>query len=268
MPRDIEVADSITKLGPEMHGAVLVAGSHGGRYCGYLAALGGLAGVILNDAGIGFERAGVGALDYLAALGVPAATVSHRSARIGDGEDMMERGVVSFANGPAEALGVSEGNRCDVAAERLRGGGYGDEVPAYEEARMPLPSNGPRAVVACDSASLIVADDADCIVITGSHGGILASRPDYGIAAPAYAAVFNDAGVGIDDAGLRRLSVLEAAGIIGVTVDAFSARIGDARSAWDSGLVSFMNERANKAGITVGMTLPEMVARINYQSGR
>jgi hypothetical protein len=79
----IRVVDSITKLGEEFRGAVLVAGSHGGRYCGYLTALAGLRGVILNDAGVGKDNAGIGALPYLEALGVPAAVISHQSARIG-----------------------------------------------------------------------------------------------------------------------------------------------------------------------------------------
>ena len=101
--------DSITKLAAEYRGKVLVAGSHGGRYCGYLAAIGGLRGVILNDAGIGKDEAGIGALDYLQPLGVAAATVAHTSARIGDGADMLERGSLTHSNDVARALGCSEG---------------------------------------------------------------------------------------------------------------------------------------------------------------
>ena len=61
----IQVADSITKPGPQSRGTVLVAASHGGRFCGYLAALAGLRGVIFNDAGVGKDNAGIGSLDYL-----------------------------------------------------------------------------------------------------------------------------------------------------------------------------------------------------------
>jgi hypothetical protein len=68
----LRVADSITKLGNAFRGTVLVAGSHGGRYCGYLAASAGLRGVVLNDAGGGKDDAGVGALAYLEPLGVAA----------------------------------------------------------------------------------------------------------------------------------------------------------------------------------------------------
>ncbi len=103
----IQVVDSITKLGLEFRGTVLVAGSHGGRYCGYLAALAGLRGVILNDAGVGKDKAGLGALAYLQPLGVAAATVAHTSARIGDGADMLERGRLSYCNKAAGCLGCA-----------------------------------------------------------------------------------------------------------------------------------------------------------------
>ena len=81
-----------------------MAGSHGGRYCGYLAALAGLRGVILNDAGVGLDNAGLGSLEYLQPLGVAAATVSNSSARIGDGADMVERGRIIHCNEVALSL--------------------------------------------------------------------------------------------------------------------------------------------------------------------
>jgi len=52
--------DSITSVTPEHAGRVVVAGSHGGRYCGYLAAQAQVLAVILNDAAVGRDRAGIG----------------------------------------------------------------------------------------------------------------------------------------------------------------------------------------------------------------
>src|SRR5205085_5806873 len=112
-------ADTITKLPPEAEGAVVISGSHGGRYPGYLASKAGVRAVILNDAGIGKDEAGIGSLPYLEALGIAAATVSHMSCRIGDTGDMLARGVVSRANAVARAAGVSEAMPCPEAAERL-----------------------------------------------------------------------------------------------------------------------------------------------------
>ncbi len=252
----VQFADSITKLGTQFRGTVLVAGSHGGSYCGYLAALAGLRGVIFNDAGVGLDSAGIGALDYLQRLGMAAAAAAHTSARIGDGADMLARGRISHCNAIAKSLGCAINQTCREAAEAMRRGKvFEGEAPPYEETRKLL-REMPMRVLACDSASLVKPDDADAVIITGSHGGRLAARPGYGLAVHARGAVFNDAGVGIDMAGVQRLSILDQNSTPAVTVDTMTARIGDARSAWESGIISHINMQAAKRGITVGMTVP------------
>lgn len=255
----IQLADSITKLGPQFRGTVLVAGSHGGSYCGYLAALAGLRGVIFNDAGIGLDNAGIGALDYLERLGIAAATVAHTSARIGDGADMLARGQISHCNATAGALGCAVGQTCQEMAEIMQGGkAFEGNAPTYLETRKLL-REMPLRVIGCDSASLVEPDDADAIIITGSHGGRLAGRPGYGLAVQARGAVFNDAGVGIDMAGVQRLEILDRNSTPAVTVDAMTARIGDACSAWETGIISHINTQAAKRDVTVGMTVPIFV---------
>ncbi|RKU12344.1 hypothetical protein C6502_06270 [Candidatus Poribacteria bacterium] len=257
--RTVQVVDSITKLGPQFRGTVLVAGSHGGSYCGYLAALAGLRGVIFNDAGVGLDNAGIGALDYLEQLGMAAATVAHTSARIGDGADMLARGRISHCNATARTLGCVEDQPCCEAAEIIqRGHPFEGDAPTYEETRKLL-CDAPVKVIACDSASLVKPDDANTVIITGSHGGRLAGRPGYGLAVQARGAVFNDAGVGIDMAGIQRLEILDRNSTPAVTVDAMTARIGDARSTWENGIISHFNKQAAKRGITVGMTVPTFV---------
>src|SRR5437870_13790806 len=104
-PAPIVVADSITRVGEtEAPGAVVVNASHGGIYAAYLAAKLGAAAAIFNDAGIGRDRAGISGLAYLQELGMPAATIGHATARIGDGADMLARGIITHANALAEAL--------------------------------------------------------------------------------------------------------------------------------------------------------------------
>src|SRR5262249_36623413 len=117
----IVIADSITRVGPEATGAVVVNASHGGVYAAYLAAKLHAAAVIFNDAGIGRDRAGIGGLDYLQELGIAtAAAVGHETARIGDGADMMAAGLITHANSLARSLGVSTGQSCHDAATRLQ----------------------------------------------------------------------------------------------------------------------------------------------------
>ncbi len=259
------IVDSITRLGPEFRGSVLVAGSHGGRYCGYLAALGGLRGAILSDAGVGKDAAGIGSLDYLQSLGVAAATVAHYSARIGDGADLLERGLLSHCNEVAMTLGCEAGQACREAATAMtQSEPFTGEPPTHEEGREIL-RTGPVRVISCDSASLIEENDVDTIIVTGSHGGSLAGRPDYGIKVKARGAVFNDAGVGIDQAGIRRLDILERAGIPAATVGHMTARIGDARSAWESGIISHINEQAAEHGVEAGMSVPEFAAQLSTE---
>lgn len=107
--RRIVLMDSITKITKDDAGAFVVAASHGGASSGEFALEVPLGLVVLNDAGIGKDQAGIAALAMLDARDVPCATVSHDSARIGDARDMWESGIISRANGAAEKLGVRPG---------------------------------------------------------------------------------------------------------------------------------------------------------------
>ena len=107
--RRIVIMDSITKVTPEDKGCFVVAASHGGASSGEFALEVPLKLIVLNDAGIGKDQAGMAALAMLEAHGVAGATVSHDSARIGDSRDMWESGVISRVNAPAQALGLAEG---------------------------------------------------------------------------------------------------------------------------------------------------------------
>lgn len=113
------VLDSVTQLSSAARGRVACCASHGGVYAAWYAARAGVSAVVLHDAGIGRDGAGIGGLDWLAGHGVPGATVGFRTARIGDGADMMARGVLSFVNAPAAALGLAPGMGCRAAMALL-----------------------------------------------------------------------------------------------------------------------------------------------------
>jgi hypothetical protein len=249
----ILTVDSITRVGTEAAGAVVVNGSHGGIYAAYLAARLRVAAAIFNDAGVGRDRAGIAGLDYLEALGIPAAAVGHDTARIGDGADMVERGLVTHANAAAEVLGCRPGLACRTAAALLqRAAPGGREPPPEREGTFLLIPEMP-AVWALDSASLVSPEHKGSVVVTGSHGGLLGGRPDTALKYDALAALFNDAGIGIDEAGVTRLLALDARGIAAGTVSAASARIGNARSTYEDGILSRVNPRAAALGILSGM---------------
>jgi len=117
-------------------------------------------------------------------------------------------------------------------------------------------ARGPRGrIVAADSITMVAAEDEGAVVVSGSHGGI--SSGAYALAVPLRLAVFNDAGIGKDDAGIAALAMLQAQGRAGAAVSHVSARIGDALDAWEHGVLSTLNDAALALGLRVGDRLRE-----------
>jgi hypothetical protein len=269
------IVDSVTHLDAAHRGAVVHAASHGGLYAAAYAAGKGVAAIILNDAGIGREQAGIAGLELLADLGVPAAAVSHTSARIGDGHHGAAHGTLSSVNAPAAALGLAPGMACRAALDRLAAAPLAPSPRPLEtdEARVEIASAAyPGAkVIVIDSASLVTPADAGRVIVTASHGGLLGGRPETAIKIPVFAAVYNDAGWGIDGAGVSRLPALDARGIAGACVSAFSARIGDGQSTYHDGFVSALNATAVRHGGRIGQSAitfcDAMLAAAPRQSG-
>lgn len=263
--REIVLGDTITTLPPEAAGAVVVTGSHGGLYPGYLAATARVHAIVFNDAGIGLHDAGVAGLTLLDDFGVAAAAVSHLSCRIGFAEDALTRGRISRVNSRAAALGVMGGMSCQAAVAALALGPLPvfSHIPAVGEGRSVIPASATtRALVIVDSASLVEpATDIGAIVVTGSHGGLIGGDPAKALKSDAFAAVFNDAGGGVGNAGVTRLPALEQRGIRAFTVAAASARIGDARSSYEDGSVSAVNALAAADGATLDASAREIIDR-------
>ena len=115
--RRVLLMDSISLIGPDDAGTIIVCGSHGGAISGAFAAKHPPALVFFNDAGIGKNGAGIAALRNLEAAGIAAATVSHGSARIGDALDAWDNGVVSHRNAWAARVGIEAGQPVRHAAE-------------------------------------------------------------------------------------------------------------------------------------------------------
>jgi hypothetical protein len=257
MPANFVVLDSVTHLSEADRGRSSYCASHGGVYAGYYAAKCGAGAVIFNDAGVGREMAGVAGLGLLDDLEVPAATVSHRSARIGDGADGLVRGVLSTINTAARSLGLVEGMACAEALKILSEADLqpAPAPPALAEARFEseVGRDGVRVIIT-DSNSLVEPDDAGHVFVSASHGALLGGRPETAVKYPVFAGVYNDADRGADDAGISRLPALDARGIAGACVSAFSARIGDGRSTYNDGYISAVNETAIQHGGAIGQS--------------
>ena len=125
-----------------------------------------------------------------------------------------------------------------------------------------LKSSGlPLAALLFASITEAVGVGAGRIVVSGSHGGVSSGR--YALQAAPRLAVFNDAGLGKDGAGIAALAMLQAEGIAACTVAHTSARIGEARSTLDDGVISFVNPAAEAMGLHAGARLREALAALS-----
>lgn len=115
-----------------------------------------------------------------------------------------------------------------------------------------------RRVVLVDSITEITAGDVGAIVVSGSHGG--RSAAGFAAAQKAIIYVFNDAGIGKDEAGIAGLDDLERLGQAACCVAASSARIGEAYDTWANGIISAANPKALGAGFCVGARVADCVA--------
>ena len=126
--------------------------------------------------------------------------------------------------------------------------------PPYSEGRYLLQA-GAVEVWGLDSIGKLVAADAGRVLVIGSHAALHGGRPDSALAVAARAVIFHDAGVGA--AGVTRLPVLADRGIPAAAVDGVTARIGDARSVWETGVLAHVNAPAAGCGARVGMSVRE-----------
>lgn len=122
----------------------------------------------------------------------------------------------------------------------------------------------PMSLRVVDSITELKPADAGCIAVSGSHGGISSAR--YALAARPLLSVFNDAGVGRDEAGIAALDFLQSHGLAACTVAHSGARIGEARSTLEHGVTSHLNPAAAALGLHVGQAMRDAVVSLQRSS--
>lgn len=264
MGRTPLLLNSITDAVDSAYGRVVVSGSHGGIYPAAVASHSGVHAVIFNDAGIGFEQAGIAGIRALETCGMAAAAVGCMSAEIGSADDMIAQGVISFANEFALSAGVEPGMSTSDAAGLLAEAQPGhSQLKQVPEARWDEPLSGqPAAILCVDSASLVRPEDTGRIIVTGSHGGLIGGDPKRALKTVGRLAVFNDAAGGRNSIGTSRLPALQEQGIAAATVSHNSCRIGDAASMLQTGIVSAANPLAVEMGARIGNPLSDFLAQL------
>lgn len=250
--------NSVTTLDSQAMGNVVIAGSHGGVIAGWYAAQARVKAVILNDAGVGKDRAGVSGLRYLENCGIAAATVNRHEALIGSGDAMLAAHI-SYVNYVARNCGVYVGQVCEEAAHQLCAAPAA--LPMLDEADAPSRHALGLRVMGCDSYGCIESSDAQGIIVCGSHSALHTS-PEFALPIPCKGAFFHDAAAHGQPDGLARVIALDAQRIPSFAVDYRSARIGDARSMYTSGVVSFCNHTGATRGVRPMMTVQAAIATL------
>ena len=258
----ISTVSASSQVAAANRGHVVVSGSYGGEYNAFHAARWGIRGVVLNDAGIGRDRAGVRGLDYLDGVGLAAATADCMTCHIADGDHMLAHGRISHVNRAAAALGCAVGQSVRDCAERMRAGPIVErELPPIAGGKRYLiraePDEPP--VICLDAAPMLEPGDAGAIAITGSHAALFRGRPDDVIKPQVHAIFFSDAGIGLDGAGVRRLPDLDGRGIPAGAVSAATGPIGDSRGIYRDGILSHVNATAAAFGGMPGQPVAALV---------
>lgn len=239
---------------------VLICGSHGAPCATQLAVWTRPRGLFCHDAGIGKEDGGVAGLRLLQEYLIPGAMVDGASARISDGRDMYETGVISRANRAAERLGVTAGMATrDAAMALLRQ----NPVPDPPAKRQLLLADGPQGrVFGLDTVKYADRRIEGGVLCMGSHAARAMADYVEDLGFPLAGVITNDAGIGKDGAGIAGLGELDALKTPAAAVSCASARVGSARGTYFDGVVSACNATAEAVGIGVGTRATDAAARM------
>jgi len=212
--------------------------------------------VIGFDGGVGPEGTAIAGLWYYEALNVPAAAADAMTVILGDGVDVYKNGRISFVNRPAADCGVKVGMPVNEAARLMLDNDPGKPTAYQVTNRRVMHENAEgRKIVVTDSIVFGTEEDKRNILVTAGHTGRSGAR--HIINVHPFGFICSDGGRGRNDSGMAGLSICNAEGIAGATVDAHKARMGDGMSTYEDGIISAANDLAKACGVKIGMTARE-----------
>lgn len=276
LPESVVLFDSLGDIHPDNTHTILVCASHCGDNGAFARKLTTchVQAVFLNNAGIGKNQAGISGLSFYDAAHILACAVDHRSAEIGVARDTWECGFISHTNQLADEAGIKPGDSVQDAVARI-GCHFQPLAPQLPhtvtmDVQANLPKTNPKkytkiqidgvSVTVADSITFLDESNAGDIAVCGSHGGVSAGH--YAQKLQLKAVFFNDAGIGKNNAGIKSLETLSAAGILACTVDCMSAEIFNGQDMLENGIISVCNQLATSKGIKVKMSIKEAVKYI------
>ncbi len=239
---------------------VLIGGSYAARMTIAWAMRLGARAVVAHAAGVGKENAGISGLCLAQDYHVPALACETMSARLAVGESVYE-GEVGHVNRAAQSLGVEIGQSIAEASDCLLNAEVGRKVVVEESLDDRIyelehfPEGNIRASWGIPVLRSIKEARPQDVFIQASHCGL--TLIPHVLKLNLKGVVANDAGRGKDDSGIASFPYLAREGIAVAAVGAMSARIGDVMSTWEDGVISCMNEVAEKRGVREGMRTRE-----------
>lgn len=239
---------------------VLIGGSYAARMTIAWAMRLGARVVVAHAAGVGKDNAGISGLCLAQEYHVPALACETMSARLAVGESVYE-GEVGHVNRAAQSLGVEIGQSIAEASDCLLNAKVGRKVVVEEslDDRIyeleHLPEGNIRASWGIPVLRSIKEVRPQDVFIQASHCGL--TLIPHVLKLNLKGVVANDAGRGKDDSGIASFPYLAREGIAVAAVGTMSARIGDVMSTWEDGVISCMNEVAEKRGVREGMRTRE-----------
>ena len=183
------------------------------------------------------------------------------------GADEMAQAVAAYIKALPSYAGLKKTEYKTVALpEKTNDPTFGPAIQAICKKTVPpekvvLTETSP--VAAAEGDAILGDNKAEIVLVGGSNSNREINDLNFSGRLKEYLStdIYNAAisGGGIDDAGFTRLPELDARGVAAVTVSAQSARIGDGRSMFESGVVSRCNQAAWRSGAKVGMRLRDWV---------
>lgn len=275
LPEDVVLLDSLGDLQADNIRPVLVCGSHCGGNSDLAAHVKNcnVKAVFLNCAGVGKNQAGIRGLTHYDAANILACAVDHFSAEIGIARDTWESGIISHLSPKAEAAGIKTGDSVKEAVAKLNS--IVKTIPKSKNVDSPVKDDAQEKstngdlkkqkqtrvagtpVTVTDSITFLNKNNAEDIVVCGSHGGL--SAGEYAQKHGVKAVFFIDAGIGKNNAGIKSLELLTDAGILACTVDCMSAEIFNGQDVLDNGIITVCNQLAKAATIKEKMTVKEAI---------
>jgi len=129
-----------------------------------------------------------------------------------------------------------------------------------KEVHKIVKQSGERRIIIANSATSIDENNKNDVVVDGSHFGLNVGEMAFNSGIRGM--IGNDAGMGLDNAGIAGLKFLEKHGVPAAAVSCMSAQIGNGTSTYEEGEISVVNEVAQKLGITVGMSAKEAAKKM------